>query len=128
MSKGNTVVPVTQYRNGKAIAKYPSITVASRFTKVQPAHIGKVAAGRRNTAGGFSWKSSKSFTDRFSPRNAGVSMMNKDGQVLATYASAEIASEMSGVALKGITKVITGAGRIAGGYRWASYGDTTTAE
>ena len=123
MSKNTKVVPVTQYLAGKAVAKYPSIAIASRFTKTQPAHIGKVANGKRNLAGGFSWKSNKTFGTRFSPKNAGIAQLDKTGTIMALYESAEMASTLSGVTLKGINKVVTGNGNIAGGFRWASCGD-----
>ncbi len=118
MNKSNTI-PVSQYLGGKLVAKYPSIALASSLTNVQPAHIGKVANGLRKTAGGFSWKSSKKFSNKFTSKLFGVSQLDLNGNVLAIYESALSASTATGVSEKTINKVILGKSSRAGGFVWA---------
>lgn len=115
----NKNVPVAQYEGGTLLAKYPSITDASALTGTQRAHIGKVASGIRKTAGGFAWKSMKNFTGRLSPRNAGITQMDRSGNVLAVYANVGAASRVTGIAEGRIEKVLVGNGRVAGGSLWA---------
>jgi hypothetical protein len=113
-------VPIAQFSGSRLVAKYPSITEASLITSTQKAHIGKVANGLRKSAGGYQWKHLKNFTNRLSPRNAGIAQLSKDGSVLAVFADVATASALTGVSEARITKVVLGSGRVAGGYMWAN--------
>lgn len=49
--------PVIQYDlGGNVVAKYPSMSMASRATSIAQQNINKVCQGKRNTAGGFIWE------------------------------------------------------------------------
>ena len=108
-------IAVSQYQGNKLIAKYRSITEAATLTGVQPAHIGKVASGIRKTAGGFSWKSMKSFTGKM---KSGVTQSDANG-VVAVYANPDIAAKISGVRASAINNALSGKRRTAGGFSWA---------
>jgi DNA endonuclease I-HmuI-like, NUMOD-like domain len=112
----NRNIAVSQYNGKKLVAKYRSITEAAEMTGVQPAHIGKVANGIRNTAGGFSWKSTKTFSPKM---KNGVTQSDSTGAI-AVYADLDLASSFSGVTRKSIDKVLSGKGKMAGGYLWSA--------
>lgn len=49
--------PIVQFtKNGEFIARYESITEASKSTNIDNSHIGKVANGKEKSAGGFLWR------------------------------------------------------------------------
>lgn len=108
-------IAVSQYEGKKLVAKYRSIAEAASLTGVQPAHIGKVANGLRNTAGGFNWKSMKTFSSKM---KNGVTQTDSKG-VLAVYADADIAARYTGVRASAISKALSGKSRTAGGFGWS---------
>lgn len=116
----NKTKVVSQYENGKLIARYSSITTAASIVGAQPAHIGKVAAGKRNTAAGYSWKYTPSLSDRLTKARKGVTQLDTDGNVVAVYESAELAATLTGIKLERINKVLAGNSRSAGGYSWVA--------
>jgi DNA endonuclease I-HmuI-like, NUMOD-like domain len=110
--------PVSQYRDGVLIARYPSIAVAAFLSETQPAHIGKVAAGLRETAGGFYWEFAQSFGVNLTRTNSGLSQIDleNDGSVVALYDSIETAALMSGLTITQINKVLSGNRKSVDGY------------
>lgn len=111
---------VSQYEEGKLIARYASIKTAATVVGAQPAHIGKVAAGKRNTAAGYGWKYTTKLSDRLTKARKGVSQLDSDGNVVAIYESANLAASLTGIKLDRINKVLAGTSRSAGGYTWVA--------
>jgi len=109
---------VSQYENGKLIAKYYSISFASYLTDVQQAHIGKVAMGKRNSAGGYKWKYNGNFNARLTPSTKGITQLDSDGEAMAVFANSSVASELTGIKESTI-KAAVGKNKSAGGYLWS---------
>ena len=110
------VIPVAQYDGKSLVAKYASISVASTMNGVQNAHIGKVANGLRNTAGGFVWKSLNNFNGTLSPRCVGIVQTDRDGNILAAYADLATAANLTGISESKISAVLLGTRRSVNGY------------
>jgi len=113
--------PVSQYRDGVLIARYPSIAVAAFLSDTQPAHIGKAASGLRESAGGFGWQFDGIFKERFTRSNPGVTQIDLEdgGTVIALYDSVSTAATMSGVSELQIDRVMHGDRKSVGGYIFA---------
>lgn len=110
--------PVAMYEGKTLVAKYTSIAYAAEMTGTQPAHIGKVANGLRESAGGYGWKSLKTFGSKLSPKRPGIAQCTKDGDVIAVYADADTASSLTGIKTNQINDVVKGSKSSAGGYVW----------
>ncbi len=109
---------VAQYEGKTLLAKYPSIANAAFLTETQPAHIGKVASGLRNTAGGYVWNFTGS-TKRLSKNVPGILQIdNETDDVVAVYRDVDTASTLSGLSVAKITRVLSGAGKTVSGYRF----------
>jgi len=113
-------VQVAQFnKNGELLAKYASLTEAAYWSEAQVAHIGKVANGKRKTAGGFIWKNvGKTALTPFTTRTVGVRQTDEDGNIVAVYATPEIAATMTSISAKRITKAMTSKRKTAG-YNWS---------
>lgn len=117
--------PVSQYDvSGNLIARYPSIAVAAFLSEVQPAHIGKVAAGLRTTAGGYTWKTNSRFTRKLTATNPGILQIDveNDDDLLAVYSDVETASLMSGLTEVQIARVLAGVQATIDGYTFSIAG------
>lgn len=112
----STKTPVAQYEGKTLLAKYSTIATASTLNGIQPAHIGKVANGLRNTAGGFSWKSLSRFNGKLSPKHTGLVQSDLEGNVLAVYADVDTAAALTGINAKTISSVVSGSRRSVNGY------------
>lgn len=111
---------VSQYSGKTLLARYSSIAVAADFVGAQPAHIGKVAAGKRNSAGGFQWKYSNTISDKLTRSRKGITQFNDAGDIVAVYESVETAAKITGMTAKRIAKALGSKTGKAGGYIWKS--------
>ena len=110
---------VAQYLDGVLVAKYPSIATASLLTETQSAHIGKVAGGLRKTAGGSAWKFTR-FDGQLAKTTTGLKQMDAiTGEVLAIFRDETIASEVLGISVKQIVRVLGDSRRSVQGYTFA---------
>ncbi len=111
--------PVSQFRDGVLIARYPSIAVAAFLSETQPAHIGKVASGLRETAGGSTWRFDRVFKTRLTKSNLGITQVDLEdggGTVIALYDSVQTAAIMSGLSVRQINAVMIGERKSVDGY------------
>jgi len=112
-------VQIAQYnKNGELLAKYASITEAAYWSETQVAHIGKVASGKRKTAGGFIWKNAPAALSPLTARTLGVRQTDLDGNIVAVYSTPEFAAKMTAISAKRITKAIASS-RKMDGYNWS---------
>jgi len=113
-------VQIAQYnKNGDLLAKYASITEAAYWSETQVAHIGKVANGKRKTAGGFIWKNvGQTALTPLTARIVGIRQTDTNGDLVAVYATPEIAANMTQISAKRITKAMNSNRKIAG-YNWS---------
>jgi len=111
-------VQIAQYnKNGELLAKYASITEAAYWSETQVAHIGKVANGKRKTAGGFIWKNAPAALSPLTAREVGIRQTDTDGNLVAVYATPEFAATMTDISAKRITAAVK-SGRMVSDYRW----------
>jgi len=109
---------VAQYEGKTLLAKYSSISYAAYLTETQPAHIGKVANGLRNTAGGYVWNFTGS-TKRLSKNVPGVLQIDNDtDDIVAVYRDVDTASNLSGFSSTKINNVLSGVSKTVSGYRF----------
>jgi len=108
-------VSVSQYKDGNLIAKYHSISFAAKMNGVQPSHISKVAKGKRASAGGFGWKTTKSFTGKM---KSGIVQSNST-ETLAVYKNADHAATVSSIKTNALNNALN-KNRCVGGYTRAS--------
>ncbi|MDH5766619.1 MAG: hypothetical protein OEZ38_11445 [Gammaproteobacteria bacterium] len=113
-------IPVAQYDGKTLVAKYRNITLAAEMSGAQPAHIGKVTNGVRNTAGGFHWKTLTSFDGKLSNKRTGIVQKDTGGNVLAVYSDLDAAAYMTGISKDKIEAVMEGTKRSVSGYIFAS--------
>ena len=112
-------VQIAQYnKNGDLLAKYASITEAAYWSDTQVAHIGKVANGKRKTAGGFIWKAAPAALSPLTARDLGVRQTDADGKLVAVYSTPEFAETMTEISAKRITAAVK-SGRLMSEYRWS---------
>lgn len=116
----NKKVKIAQFdKSGKIIARYMSLSEASTRTGVQVAHIGKVANGKRLSAGGFVWKHVTGNMDKLNRTTRGIRQTTKDGITVAIFSDADTAASMvKGVTAKRIITAIT-SDKIVAGYLWS---------
>ena len=112
-------VQIAQFnKNGELLAKYASITEAAYWSDAQVAHIGKVANGKRKTAGGFIWKTAPAALSPLTTSTKGVRQTDAAGKLVAVYATPEIAATMTTISAKRITAAVK-SGRLMSEYRWS---------
>lgn len=104
--------PVTMYRGGKVIARFPSIGVASEVTNTQRAHIGKVVAGKRKTAGGASWRNARSIKATTND----VAQLDANGNLIAIYSDVATAAEITGIDVSAIMRLLNQQSKKVKGY------------
>lgn len=112
---------VSQYNGTHLIAKYSTVALASELNDVQPSHVGKVANGLRNTAGGFRWRFPKTvnLSRGLSSVNRGIGQIDVEtGEIVAVYESIDMASTITGFRRASINNSTTKLGRSAGGFGW----------
>lgn len=113
---------ISQYNTkGKLLARYSSISAAATLSETDQSHISKVARGKRSMAGGYTWKyynRSLTPTSKFTPKNEGVRALDANGNLVAVFATPEIAATLLGTKAGSITKA-RGTKRMVGGYLWA---------
>lgn len=113
----STMKPVNQYDGGRLVARYRSLTDASLLSEAQSAHIGKVASGLRETAGGFAWKFARKFSSGLTPNAPGIKQIDTDlGEVIAVYRDIDVAAEMTGFTKSEISRVLKKSGRTVRGF------------
>jgi len=107
---------VAQYEGKTLLAKYTSIANAAFLTEAQPAHIGKVANGLRNSAGGYGWKFTNN-SNRLSKNVPGILQIDTDtDEVVAVYRDVDTAATLSGLSATKINRVLTGSSKSVSGY------------
>lgn len=118
MVKTNSV-RVAQYdKDGELLAKYASLTEAAYWTETQIAHIGKVCNGKRKFAGGFVWKSDTAAMSALTNSTNGIRQTDLAGNIVAVYATTEIASTMTEISSKRIATAVKNARKMEG-YHWS---------
>lgn len=118
---------ISQYSiEGKFIAKYDSIGLASKNTKVCYACIVACAKGKRKTAGGFQWKyesEPKLLVNNGKRHPKGymghkVIQLSLDGKVMNEYVSIKEAARQCHIDATSISHTIRGKYKQSGGYIW----------
>lgn len=113
---------------GQFVAEHASFAEAAEKSQVSERAIRKVVYGERKTGGGFIWlrcHRDSEITD-VAPveyaENTGVAkkilQLNKDGEFIAEYRSIGQAVKQTGVSSRGISDVLAGVQKTAGGYVW----------
>ena len=122
---------------GILVSEFESVTDASHKTGIGKTSIYKCLAGQRNKAGGYYWNfvSRNNVPERIDlPDNTGsgdctnYTNMNKTvvqvsistGEVLNVYKSINEAAKAMGIDRKGISDVLAGRQKTAGGFYWIS--------
>jgi len=117
MSKSNTVQIAQYNKNGELLAKYASLSEAAYWTSTQVAHIGKVANGKRKTAGGFGWKHTNTI-ETLTNNTKGIRQTDEAGNTIAVYSTPEFAASMTEVSAKRIMAAVSSKRKLAG-YLWS---------
>lgn len=127
----NQKTPIAQYtKAGEKVATYESMADAVRITGLSQGNIGMCCRGERFSTGGYVWRFVDDPFNKFSltppPRAKRVCQYDlRTGAFIAEYASAQCASDVTGVHRNSIITVCNGKrGRThAGGYVWRYVGD-----
>ena len=113
-------VAVAQLDGKKIVAAFESQTQAMALTSVDAASIRKVIAGKRNTAGGYSWNTvNLDKLAKKADKKGLIVQRDKEGNVLALFDSATTAHQYTGIKTKVIEDNIAGKQKTAGGYVWS---------
>lgn len=114
--------------DGQFVAEYSSVKEASEKCDVSEKSIRKVLYGERKTGGGFVWKRClrESKIENIAPieyaENTGLAkkvlQLSEDGKLIAEYSSIGQAVTQTGVSARGISDVLSGSQKTAGGYVW----------
>lgn len=142
---------VYQYDNqGNFIAKYPSYKQAEKASNIRADNIGAVCLHKRYTAGGYVWSneplsvvevlnqfslgakqkvlgSQKGINNAVEKISMKVQQIDtKTGQVIAEYPSQREAARTIGIDQKGISLVVRGKRKTAGGFYWKQIEESST--
>lgn len=120
---------IRQYSvNGQFIEEYSSFAEAAQKSEVSERAIKKVVYGERKTGGGYIWQRCHRDSEitNTAPveyaENTGVAkkvlQLNEDGSLIAEYESIGQAVKQTGVSSRGISDVLAGVQKTAGGYIW----------
>lgn len=114
--------------NGQFVAEFASISDAAEKTQVSERSIRKVVYGERKTGGGFMWRRCDRNSEMLSitpveyAKNTGVAkrvlQFGEDGEWIAEHSSIGQAAKQTGVSERGISDVLAGVQKTAGGYIW----------
>lgn len=114
--------------SGKYICEYDSFTDASEKSGVSEKSIRNVVYGARKSGGGYIWKrcprdsETADIAPISQPSNTGrarrVLMIGSDGEVIREFASIGKAAKACGISSRGISDVLAGTQKTAGGYGW----------
>ena len=130
VDKTNLCKPVSQFDlNGKFIAKYPSISNASKSLNISASAISSACTGKTKTSGKFKWL----YTDNIdSLENVGhllnlnnknkswksVSQFSLNDEFISSYQSITIASKSLNINASGISSACNGIQKTAGDFKW----------
>ncbi|SIO53668.1 NUMOD4 domain-containing protein [Chitinophaga niabensis] len=122
---------VSQYGNdGKIIKTYASIHEAARITDIYVNSISGVVNGRENTAGGYYWRHGEEASidiialkeqkaeHRLLLRGTRVTQYDLKGKFIAYYNSLKDAAKAANCGYTGISAVLRGKAKTAGGFHW----------
>lgn len=120
---------IRQYSiNGQFVEEYSSFAEAAEKSEVSERAIRKVVYGERKTGGGFIWQRChrdseiKDIAPVEYAENTGVAkkvlQLDEDGNLIAEYESIGQAVKRTGISYRGISDVLAGVQKTAGGYVW----------
>lgn len=114
--------------DGQFVAEFSSIPEAAEKSQVSERAIRKAVYGERKTGGGFIWHRCDRNSEIVSiapveySKNAGVAkkilQFSEDGELIAEHSSIGQAVKQTGVGARGISDVLAGIQKTAGGYIW----------
>lgn len=120
-------ISIRQYTlDGCYVGEYENISKAARAAKISADSIGDVAAGRKQSAGGFLWRKCDSQSPKRNiepPKNIDVTgktiyQINIDGVIIGEFPTIAAAARSARIDRKGIRDVLNGRQKTAGGYYW----------
>lgn len=114
--------------DGKFVAEYSTLMDAAQKSNISERSIRKAIYGERKTGGGFMWQrcSRESEIESIAPvqyaENTGLAkkvlQLKENGELIAEYASIGQAEKQTGIGARGISAVLSGNQKTAGGYIW----------
>ena len=107
---------VSMYEGKTLLAKFASMSLASELNAIDRSDIGKVVNGKRQSAGGYSWKSTRLTALK---ADGSVSQYDADNNLIATFNDVALASTITGVRASDINKTVSGKRKTAGGFVWS---------
>ena len=114
--------------DGKFVAEYSTLMDAAQKSNISERSIRKAIYGERKTGGGFMWQRCprESEIESIAPvqyaENTGLAkkvlQLKENGELIAEYASIGQAEKQTGIGARGISAVLSGNQKTAGGYIW----------